>query len=211
MTQTKIGVGMINATSIGDAKLLQGDGSWVTPAAAGWSFVSTAVASSSATVSITGIANPSDHWMVVIAGANVSNDVTTISCRTSNDTSSHSYDSGASDYSWGYSGQQAGTNYAASDNSDSELTFGEDPFTMGNDATNSLSGRVYIHDPSDTTYDTHLSWHIVMLNNSADPYPMEAHGNGIRKTPEAVTAIQFFMSAGSFDTGRFSLYKLAHA
>ena len=35
MTQTKVAVGMIDATSIGDAKLLQGDGAWVTPAAAG--------------------------------------------------------------------------------------------------------------------------------------------------------------------------------
>jgi hypothetical protein len=36
MSQTKINVGMIDATSIGDAKLLQGDGAWITPAVAGF-------------------------------------------------------------------------------------------------------------------------------------------------------------------------------
>ena len=45
MSQTKIGVGMISASSIGDAKVLQGDGSWVTPASAGWIFIATSTAS----------------------------------------------------------------------------------------------------------------------------------------------------------------------
>jgi hypothetical protein len=176
-----------------------------------WSFVSTAVASSSSTIEITGIDNTSDLWMVVISGSNVSNDVTTINCRTSNDTSSWSYDSGASDYSWNYQGAASGTGYAKADSSDSEITLGEDPFTMGNDATNSWSGFVYLHAPSVTTYDTQLSWLTVQMSNAADPAPQVIHGTGLRKAAEAVTAIQFYMSAGSFDTGRFSLYKLAHA
>jgi hypothetical protein len=35
MSQTKVNVGMIDATSIADTKLLQGDGAWITPAAGG--------------------------------------------------------------------------------------------------------------------------------------------------------------------------------
>ena len=49
MSQTKVAVGMIDATSIGDAKLLQGDGAWVTPAVAGWAFVEAASPSGAST------------------------------------------------------------------------------------------------------------------------------------------------------------------
>ena len=54
MSQTKIAVGMIDASSIGDAKVLQGDGSWVTPSAGAMTFISTSDISAAATYDFTG-------------------------------------------------------------------------------------------------------------------------------------------------------------
>ena len=50
MSQTKINVGMIDASSIGDAKLLQGNGAWVDAASPGWEFVEVVTASTSSTI-----------------------------------------------------------------------------------------------------------------------------------------------------------------
>ena len=52
MSQTKVNVGMIDASSIGDAKLLQGDGAWVDAPSAGWEFVQAVTASTSSTIDL---------------------------------------------------------------------------------------------------------------------------------------------------------------
>ena len=211
MATTKVDVNLIGATGIGNAKVLQGDGTWVTPAGGAWEFVSTAVASSSANVSITGIDNTSDTWLVNIEGVNVATDVSTLRIRTSNDTSSHSYDSGASDYGWRNFARHSDADYKQYDDSDAEIEVGADPFTHGNDATNSFSGWVKIHAPSNTTYHTLLTYEFVMLNNAATPIVQHLTGVAKRHAAEAVTAVQFYMSSGNFDTGRFTLLKCKHS
>ena len=54
MSKTKVNVGMIDASSIGDAKVLQGNGAWVTPTVvvAGWEFVESVTASTSSTIDL---------------------------------------------------------------------------------------------------------------------------------------------------------------
>ena len=61
MTQTKIGVGMINATSIGAAKVLQGDGSWV---AAGFTQGTEQATTSGTTITFSSI--PSGVDMIIL-------------------------------------------------------------------------------------------------------------------------------------------------
>jgi hypothetical protein len=172
-------------------------------------FVSTQVASGSSTIEFTGIDNSADTWMVQIEGANFGTDVVTLNCRTSNDTSSHSYDSGASDYGWSLTGSYWSSCYCSVDTADSEIQMGNSPFTTGNDATSALSGRVFIHAPSNTTYHTLISFSIYQLNDATNP--QQIIGTGRRIAAEAVTAIQFLPSSGNFDTGRFSLHKLKHS
>jgi hypothetical protein len=64
MSQTKIDVGMIDATSIGDAKLLQGDGAWITPAAAGWTLGTEQAITSGTSVTFGSI--PSGTKMIIV-------------------------------------------------------------------------------------------------------------------------------------------------
>jgi hypothetical protein len=173
-----------------------------------WELVSTAVASSSSTIDITGIDSSADTWVVLVEGVNVSNDLTTIEMRTN---SGSGFDSGASDYSWLYIGTHSGIYYDNYDSSDDHIRAGGDPFSMGNDATNAFSMKVTIHDPSDTTYETLIYYELATINNAANPVPQWLNGVGHRTGASACTGIQFLMSAGSFDTGRFSLFKIKHS
>ena len=65
MSQTKIGVGMINATSIGDAKVLQGNGAWVTPATSGFTQATEQATTSGGDVTFSSI--PAGVKMIVIS------------------------------------------------------------------------------------------------------------------------------------------------
>ena len=209
MATTKVDVNLIGASGTpGSGNFLRGDGSWQAVGGA-WEFVSTAVASGSANVSITGIDSSADTWVVNIEGVNIATDVATLRMRTSNDTSSHSYDSGSSDYDWGWLGLHSGTDYKATDTSDAEIEIGADPFTHGNDATSAWSGQVFIHAPSNTTYHTLISYQIAMMNDGGVVQLIQ--GCARRIAAEAVTAVQFYMSSGNFDTGRFTLLKCNHS
>ena len=122
-----------------DGQFLKTQGSSANPTWASVSdpalvFVSTQVASSSASISFTGIDNTSDMWMVVLQGVNAATDNTVMTMRTSNDTSSHSYDSGGSDYNWSMTGLYSGDDYSKYDTADGALDFGADPNLIGNDA-----------------------------------------------------------------------------
>ena len=212
MATTKVDVNLIGATGTpGSGNFLRGDGTWNEAGGGAWEFVSTAVASGSANVSITGIDSSADTWVVNIEGVNVATDSATLRIRTSNDTSSHSYDSGASDYGWRNFGRHADADYKQYDESDAEIEVGADPFLHGNDATNSFSGWVKIHAPSNTTYHTLLTYEFVMTNDASTPLVQWKTGVAKRHAAEAVTAIQFYMSSGNFDTGRFTLLKCKHS
>ena len=174
-------------------------------------FVSSSTASDSASVALTGIDNSADSWMVVIEGVNVATDGQQIRMRTSNDASSHSYDSGSSDYGWGVISAYAysDTFYDEYDQYDSEITFGIDPMYPGNDATSAWSAKVFIHNPSVTTYHTLVTYDVTMQGTAQQA--IRQMGAGVRYAAEAVTAVQFYMQSGNIDSGKFSLFKIKHA
>ena len=171
--------------------------------------VSTQSVSSVASVEFTGIDSSSDLWMVVLQGVNAATDNQIMSVRTSNDASSHSYDSGASDYNWSMTGLYFGDDYSKYDTADAAIDFGADPNMIGNDADIGLSGRVFIHKPADTALDTGITYNCYMQNGSNNF--INIIGGGYRVANEAVTAIQFRFLSGNIDSGRFSMYKLAHS
>jgi hypothetical protein len=188
---------------------LQGDGAWVTPSTPAWSFVSTQTVSAVANVSVTGIDNTADLWVWIFEGVNVATDGANPYLRTSNDTSSHSYDSGASDYSWTVGGHYNTTYYSAFDAADSGIKLGDSVYDTGNDATTGIGGSIYLHNPSNTTFWTGIThnWH----NMDTALNAQNVQGAGQREVAEAVTALQFFMSSGNIDSGRFTLYKILHS
>jgi len=171
--------------------------------------VSTQSVSSVASVEFTGIDSSSDMWMVVLQGVNAATDNTVMTIRTSNDTSSHSYDSGASDYNWSMTGLYSGDDYSKYDTADYAIDMGADPNLIGNDADIGLSGTVYIHKPSDTALDTGITYNCYQ-QNGANNF-QNIIGGGHRVANEAVTAIQFLFLSGNIDSGRFTMYKYNHS
>ena len=171
--------------------------------------VSTQSVSSVASVEFTGIDSSSDMWMVVLQGVNAATDNQIMAVRTSNDASSHSYDSGASDYNWSMTGLYFGDDYSKYETADAAIDFGADPNMIGNDADIGLSGRVFIHKPADTALDTGITYNCYMQNGSNNF--INIIGGGYRVANEAVTAIQFLFLSGNIDSGRFTMYKYNHS
>ena len=210
MSQTKIDVGMISATGTASSStVLKGDGTW--GSGSPLEFVSSSTASDSASVALTGIDNTADTWMVLAEGVNVATDAQQIRMRTSNDTSSHSYDSGSSDYGWGVIATYgySDTFYDEYDQYDSEIQFGLDPIYPGNDATSGWAAKIFLHNAGSTTYHTMATFDITMQGTSQQA--IRAIGSGVRYAAEAVTAVQFTMQSGNIDSGKFSLFKIKHA
>ena len=210
MATTKVDIGLLDASGTpSSSTVLLGSGAW--GSGSPLEFVSSSTASSSASVALTGIDNSADTWMVLIEGVNVATDAQQIWVRTSNDTSSHTYDSGASDYGWGWNSAYGATttSYNRQDTADSEIQMGQDPLYPGNDATSAWSAKVFIHNPADTTYHTIITFDVSMQGSSQDSH--RTFGTGQRKAAEAVTAIQFLMASGNIDSGKFSLFKIKHA
>ena len=205
MTQTKIGVGMINATSIGDAKVLQGDGSWVTPSAAGMSFISNTDISAAATYNFTSFtAGSYEHYQFVLQNLIPVTDNVELNCRTSTDGGS-SYDSGGSDYSWGV---WSGT--IDNDTADSEIALtGDDGYTVGSAANESgISGNIWLHAPHTTSY-THVSAVLAFLG--ADGVMTRVICSGLRASAADVDGFQVLFSSGNIESGTITVYGLANA
>jgi len=200
-----------------DSQVLTSAGAGAQPAfedaAAGpaLSFVSTQVASSSSSIEFTGIDNSSEKWVIEVEGVSSSGDVVNMQMHTSNDTSSHSYDTGASDYNWALGGAYWSTCYCRYDASDDSILTGYDPFSQGSDATNSFSGQFIIHNPSNTTFHPMISFTTWYGSTHATPLAQMSYGLGKRNAAEAITAVKFSYTSGNIDEGRFSLYKLAHS
>ena len=174
-----------------------------------WELVSTTnVTSSVSTVEVTGIDSSSQLWVWLLTGVHGSANAGLYpEIRTSNDTSSHSYDSGASDYKWQQQGASGSSNYASSDTADDSIRLFQDPTYIGfNDNTETFGAEFYVYDPAETAYHTMIAWRGSGQQNPN--YVKVAYGAGVRDAAEAVTALQYFHSSGTVDDGKFALYKL---
>ena len=163
MSQTKINVGMIDASSIGDAKVLQGNGAWVTPSAGALTFISNTDISAAATYNFTGFtAGSYEHYVFYLQNLIPVTDAVHFWCRLSSDGGS-SYDAGASDYDWvmANAGSYTASFYSDKDHSDAKISLtGDDTSdlnTQVGSAANEhgVSGWINLYGPHTTSY-THL-------------------------------------------------------
>jgi len=201
-----------------DGQVLTSTGAGSPPAfeaAAGgaWEFVSTSDVSGVSSVEFTGLDSTADLWVVTFSGVNVATDSTVLWMRFSNDASSHSYDAESDGYGWGFDGWYPNAStYRAGDLSDSEIETGGVGTSDWNNAAGSAgAGVVYINKPADATYATAVWWNLQSGGPLITGYAKGTVGSGCRRTAEATTAIQFLMSSGNIDDGRFTLYKINHS
>ena len=209
MTQTKIGVGMINATSIGDAKLLQGDGSWVTPSG-GLNFISNSDISSAATFEFTGFnASSFETYLLVMQNLIPATDNVYFWLRTSSDGGS-SFDSSTDEYSWG--GQ--GFNTAADEDPTAiYISLSGDTVatscTIGSSGTESgVCGNIWIYGPHTTSF-TRIASQLAVV--AADGETSSNIMSGTRNSAADVDGIQLLFSSGAIESGTVTAYGYANS
>ena len=216
MTQTKIGVGMINATSIGDAKVLQGDGAWVTPSAGALTFISNTDISSAATYNFTAFtAGSYEHYVFYLQNLIPVTDAVFLWVRTSTDGGS-SFDAGAADYDWCGAGATSytTTQFVSRDHSDAQIALtgklaGQPSVVVGSDTNeNGASGVIQLFGPHTTSY-THV-WTSLMVDNAYG----ESAGHffvGKRLAASDVDGFQILFSSGNIESGTITAYGLANS
>ena len=77
---------------------------------------------------------------------------------------------------------------------------------IGSDNDESLSGDLYLINPSSTTYVKHFMSTIQDVNGSGTPYSVSNRTVGYFNTTSAVDAVQFSFSSGNIDAGVIKLY-----
>lgn len=164
-------------------------------------FISTQVASSSATVEFTtGIDSTFSKYVIIITSA-FNSAVADLQIRTSSDGGS-TFDSGASDYAWSKNTEAAATSSFLGDATDSLINAGS-AYTIN--AGDAINGTIEIYNPSDSSSGTNIKFDL-LAGSAATPINENVYGSGFRSELAAVNAIQFSLSAGVFTSGTFKLY-----
>ena len=82
-------------------------------------------------------------------------------------------------------------------------TLGADGY-LDDDADSSISGELWLFNPSSTTYVKHFMYRLTC--NQRNDAASENFGAGYCNTTSAVDAVQFSVSGGSYGSGTFKLY-----
>ncbi len=126
--------------------------------------------------------------------------------RTSTDGGS-TYDSGASDYAWGYYRVLTGTTPLVNgDSADSKINITYDPGSgvgWGNAAGEAFNGEFSLWNPSGTNK-TIINFVVSGIRNTGNL--MNLTGAGSRQSAANVDGIQFLMSSGNIVSGTFKIY-----
>ena len=215
MADDAVGLAELSASGTASSStFLRGDNAWAAVTNPSITFVSSATASSSSSVEFTGLDNSAECWIIRWNNVHMSS-TNNIAIRTSDDASSHSYESGASDYSWVCTGgypYAAVTSIAHFDSADTMIKVGHDPTYPSTNNSDATNGYMYIWNPSETTYYKHITG---MSSNGYDggtAYNSYQDFQGVRRSTNAVTAVQIINAGGgTIDAGTFRLYKWLHS
>ena len=198
----------------GDAnQVIKTDGSgalsFVTPAAAGWNIIGTAVASGSGTLDITGLSSTYDTYAIGLSDLVPATDNVAPYIRLGD---SSGVDSAGSDYSWCQIGMRNNSSsvLGAVDAADSEIELTPVSGNIGNGAGDGLGGLLFLHTPGDATGWPRLSG-TTYGGDDSGPIGVFSTIGGERRAVIVVDRIQFLFSSGNVATGRMTVWGVAHA
>ena len=106
-------------------------------------------------------------------------------------------------YDFAYSRQKSTTTsaYVARNQN---TTFIQVSTDLDSQDTSALSGRFFLYDPSETTFNKNITFHTSQQENG--DYHMGSTGSGRIESTSAVDGIRFYCSGGTIDSGIFKLY-----
>ena len=114
------------------------------------------------------------------------------------------FSTGGTDYAFRWARLSSGDSGNQSGGNDSKIEIGG---SLSNAAGDSLSGRVEIWNPSDTTYTTKVI--METINDSVAAESRYQYGGGLRNAAVAVDSLQILCSSGNIASGIFNLYGVA--
>jgi hypothetical protein len=179
-----------------------------------WNIIGTEAApggSGTATLDVTGLDSTYDTYAIALSDLVPINDGVHAWIRLGD---SSGVDSGASDYSWHFSEfLTSGTAITVvNDTADSEITLmtGASGVAIGAAAGEGFGGIYYLHQPGDGTTFPSLSGHFTFASTTPDWGG--GQGMGVREAGViTVDRVQFLFSSGAVETGRMTVWGLAHA
>lgn len=172
----------------------------------GWVYLSTVTASASATVDIeTTIDSTYKSYVIVFENVAPASSAVAIYCRLK---IAGSYHSGASDYNWIYSTMETGAYNAAFDVADDHILLSDD---IDFDTDKPCSGRIVLHDPSNTGTKKRLEWDMLNWRDSINrPRMIRGQATDLSSNA-AVTGVRILCSSGNIATGTFTLFGIRGA
>jgi len=176
-----------------------------TPAGGGaWTLINTAVASSSSSLTITGLDTTYDKYAVSFTDIKPATDEVYGIVRLGD---SGGIDSGGTDYAWNM-GMPETTAYGWSANFSDGADYLKIGHQVGNSTGEALSGLYYIARGSSTAYPmVHGTFGCITNGGSGRGGPMY----GYRKAVITLTQVLFQFSSGNIASGRMSVWGIAHA
>ena len=167
--------------------------------------ISSGVSSSSFTSSID---STYDSYLFKFINIHPASDDVFFEFNGSDDTSSHSYNitktttNFSAEHNEGDSTAQVG--YVTGDDLAQGTGYQRLFNGVGNDNDGSLSGELYLFNPSSTTYVTHFMARVGGHRHSSAA--LDSYVSGYFNTTAAITALNFQMSSGNIDSGVIKLY-----
>ena len=104
------------------------------------------------------------------------------------------------------SGSSTSLEYRAGDDlaqSTGDQTLGDN---LGDDADASLSGYMYLFNPSSTTFVKHFIAQTTFMEQDSTPYSMNSFTGGYCNVTAAIDGVTFKMNSGNIDSGVIKMY-----
>jgi len=186
--------------------LASGLPSWAAGGGGGaWTYISTATASTSATIDFTGIDSTYNVYVITASYVIPTTDDTDMYFRIGTG-GTPTYQSGASDYGWSFGGGTAAGSQGGGDIADSEIELVNNGTNngLGTNTNESWSAIVYVFEPSNSSINTRLFYQVSYEDAGAREVAL--YGQGVYLATTAVTAFRFILSSSTIASGVFKLY-----
>jgi len=181
------------------------DGSSLTGVGGAWNMIGTSEASTSASLTVTGLDSTYDNYAIGISDMTPSSDIQNAYIRLGD---SSGIDSGASDYAWhlmrnkSHSGSYAGQ----ANNSTSSIQMG----AVGTGTGEGMGGMLYLNRPANGTlypviHGTYTSYYVGTSTKIESGVI-----TGVRLSGISVDRVQIFIGAGNIVTGRLTVWGISH-
>ena len=213
MSQTKVAVGMLDATGTpGSGNFLRGDSTWNAPTAGSLVFIQTQTADSAASIDFDAqLSSTYDQYFLVGTDLHLDTNGVQLWMRTDSN-GGDSFDSSAGNYCWQNGGTTFASSVATHSGADTKIIIcGNNSGTAwGNESDTCGLLYMYINNPSGTTFKKNITG--IISYPDADDSSTGQHStiqfSGQREATAAIDSFQLLPSSGTID-GTIRLYGIA--